>query len=492
MLFLFPLVELLAEGSANGSSPSTQFSPDYTPGLPTVDALMSSPAGQRLRSETYRIGRANVTCVVGGGALVGIVVVEDSSDFLFLGLRSAYGPVILANQRRVQKAPTDYAVFSFYRECAIHAIVSVSATSVLDAIYDSDITMVADCLAVSPTLRALEHAFPPVGITQLAIDVKKEHNSRDPIGEQEFQRCKDQRYASSVALKLHSGDKFQTKPSVVLTESAIGAPALANFGEQLLVAGWTSADKEHHLNLATSADGRSFGGKLTIADSSIDGPALAASNGKLFLGWTTTGKVHRLSIMSSTDLQSFGNKVTLQETSPFAPALAVGNGHVYLAWVGATKDQTLNVMSSTDGRNFGNKVTLKESSGAGPHITFIDGTLYLLWRGTDANHRLCLIRSSDGQHFSDKFVLADSSDYAPALLEQVGLWLGWSGRDSAHSLNLATGAEFDRLGHKQTNAHSSVAAPALSSFKNEVYLSWSSADVPSHVYVAQLEKVAGN
>jgi len=271
-----------------------------------------------------------------------------------------------------------------------------------------------------------------------------------------------------------------------LPETAIGAPALASFGDQQLVVGWTGTDSDHHLNIDTSTDGRSFGNKVTLGDTSIDGPALAAGNGRLFLGWTGTDGAHHVNVMSSTDLRSFANKVTLAETSPFAPALAFGNNRVFLAWVGTDGHDSLNVMSSSDGHSFGNKVTLSDNSDSAPGLAFIDGTLYLLWRGTDSNRSLNIMQSSDGVHFANKVTLSDSSDHAPALIKKAGLWLTWTGRDSAHSLNLMTGAQPNQLGGKLTYTDASIAGPALVDFKGAAYIGWTGTDGASHVNVAEL------
>ena len=273
---------------------------------------------------------------------------------------------------------------------------------------------------------------------------------------------------------------------VILPETAIGAPALANFGDQHLVVAWTGTDSDHHLNIDTSTDGRSFGNKVTLGDTSVDGPALAAGNGRLFFAWTGTDAQHHVNVMSSTDLHSFGNKVTLGETSFFGPALAFGNGRVFLAWTGTDSNHSLNVMYSTDGQNFTNKVTLGDNSLSAPGLAFIDGTLFLLWRGTDSNRSLNIMQSTDGVHFANKVTLGDSSDHASALVKHSGLWLTWTGRDAARSLNLMTGPQLSALGSKQTYSDTSIAAPALVDFRGETYLGWTGTDTPSHVNVAQL------
>ena len=50
----------------------------------------------------------------------------------------------------------------------------------------------------------------------------------------------------------------------VLPETAIGSPALLNIENTFLALVWTGTDTAHHLNVAYSTDGHSFGEKITI------------------------------------------------------------------------------------------------------------------------------------------------------------------------------------------------------------------------------------
>lgn len=65
-----------------------------------------------------------------------------------------------------------------------------------------------------------------------------------------------------------------------LPESAIGAPALANVNQYTapLAIAWTGTDQTHHLNVTYSNDGTTFSGKITLNETSIDGPGLAFGN----------------------------------------------------------------------------------------------------------------------------------------------------------------------------------------------------------------------
>lgn len=281
---------------------------------------------------------------------------------------------------------------------------------------------------------------------------------------------------------------------VVLPETAVGAPALADFNDSQLVVGWTGTNWNHNLNVLASPDGATFddSAKVTLEETSIDGPALAVGNGQLIIAWTGTDSAHSINIESSTDLRNFGNKTTLRETSPYGPALAFGNAQVFLAWTGTDLNHSLNVMSSTDGRTFGNQVILPESSNSAPHLAFVNGTLFLLWQGLDTN--LNILQSTDGKTFTNKVTLNESSNYAPSLSraagfrQRTGFWLVWTGRNlGGNSLNLDSGAQTNEFGGKVTYSDSSVAAPALGQFKGLAFIGWAGTTLFSPtINVAQL------
>ena len=292
-----------------------------------------------------------------------------------------------------------------------------------------------------------------------------------------------------VVYGLRPSNEPTIHSKVELPESSNAAPALADFESQHLVMAWTGTDGR--LNVMASVDGRAFGGKVTLAETGSDGPALAVGNGKLFLGWAGTDfPNHHLNVISSTDLHNFGDKVTIGETSPYAPALAFGNGRLFIAWAGTDfPKHHLNVMSSTDGRNFGNKVTLGETSGAAPSLAFIDGTLFVMWRGDGLDQTLNIMQSGDGKNFSNKVTSPESSFHAPAMLKQTQLWLTWTGRDIKQSLNLMTGVQPSALGGVETFADTSLAAPAMATFKSGVYIGWTGTDLPGrHLNVGQLQR----
>ncbi len=182
---------------------------------------------------------------------------------------------------------------------------------------------------------------------------------------------------------------------VVRPERVTEGPALANIDDTLLALAWTGTDAAHHLNVETSPDGRSFGGKVTLPETSPHAPGAAYGNGRLFLAWADSE--HRLNVTSSADQVTFANKVTLGQLSTSAPALAFGNGRLFLAWTGTDSQHRLNVMSSADGVTWQGKVTPRDTSGTGPGLAFVNGSLYLLWAGTDPDRRLNMKAATTGQ-----------------------------------------------------------------------------------------------
>ena len=274
-----------------------------------------------------------------------------------------------------------------------------------------------------------------------------------------------------------------------LTDTAIGAPALANVNDTVLAIAWTGTDSSHHLNVMGSRDEDfSFGNKVILPETSFDGPGFCFGNGRAYLAWVGTDSEHHLNVVSSPDCQHFSNKVTMADTSRFGPALAFGNGKVFIAWVGTDSGWSLNVMSSTDGVTWKDKVTLHESSDSAPSLAFANGRLYLLWQGTDHNSSINILESTDGVHFTNKVTLQDSSDFHPTLgALPAELVLAWTGRDSSHHLNTmrsTTGSH--GFGSKLVYDDTSIAAPALLMFRGKMYIAWTGTDSSHRLNVMKL------
>jgi hypothetical protein len=273
---------------------------------------------------------------------------------------------------------------------------------------------------------------------------------------------------------------------VTLPERAIEGPALANLNDTQLALAWTGDDPHHSLNVDISQDGRSFGNKVTLAETSPHGPAAAFGNGRLFLAWTGTDPGHHLNVISATENLTFSGKITLSEGSTSAPALAFGFGRLYMAWTDS--QQRLNIIASADGITWGGKVTLSgASSRSGPGLAFLNGLLYLCWAGTDANGSFTIMDSADGLRWNNQVVLTTGSDGHPALVARDELYLVWTGRAQDSRLSLlvseSTPAE---LTDRQTFDDTSIAPPAVTVFKGDIHVAWTGTDPAHSVNAASL------
>src|SRR4051794_679668 len=275
---------------------------------------------------------------------------------------------------------------------------------------------------------------------------------------------------------------------VILTETALGGPAVVNVSEAQMVLAWTGNEARRRLNVAISGDGSHFAEKVTLDDTSLDGPALAFGNGRLFLAWTGPDAGQHVNVSSSTNHTTFENKVVLNESSPFGPALSFGNGRAFLAWVGREPIQRLNLMSSTDGVNWENKTTLDEHAAAGPSLSFIDGKLYLLWVGTDPNRSLNVTESRDGITFTNKKTFPNSSEFHPALANDGQFQLLWAGHDRGQALRLMSGSTPIDVGNKQTYGDTAGAGPTLVPFKGNLYVVWTGNEELRRLNIAIVSK----
>jgi hypothetical protein len=276
---------------------------------------------------------------------------------------------------------------------------------------------------------------------------------------------------------------------VTLVETAIGSPAVANIDDRQLALAWTGNEALRRLNLAVSVDGRQFTGKMTLTDTSLEGPALTFGNGRLFLGWTGPDVGTHVNVSSSADFQTFQNKVVLNESSPFGPALASANGRIFLAWTGREALQRLNVMSSTDGVTWQNKITLNEQSAAAPALAFINGKLYLSWAGTDVNRSLNVIESVDGVTFANKHTFPNRSNFAQAFANDGAFQMMWAGMDRNQALRLMSGPAPGNVGNQQTYSDTAAAGPALVRFKGALLVLWTGNEALRRLNVATVSDV---
>lgn len=238
---------------------------------------------------------------------------------------------------------------------------------------------------------------------------------------------------------------------VTLADTSIDGPALwtSPTGSTRAVIAWTGTDSAHHLNYMTSSDGMSFTNKHIVNESSLFRPAIAAvssdPNPTVELAWTGTDSAHHLNLLSGIPGQGF-EKVTLKETTFTAPALALDGGVVYLAWVGTDANHSVNIVPILwrGGLSVGEKVTLSQfSSIARPSLTFDPNGPKLILSFTSSDNRIHFATSTDGVHWNtpSSSPLQELSDVGPAMVgypvnNMPHHFVVWRGVDSRHSLNV--------------------------------------------------------
>ncbi|HUY77255.1 MAG TPA: sialidase family protein [Ktedonobacterales bacterium] len=136
--------------------------------------------------------------------------------------------------------------------------------------------------------------------------------------------------------------------------------------------------------------------KVTLADTSIDGPALWTSSSgsvRAELAWTGTDAAHHLNVMTSSDGIHYSGKVILSDTSSLGPGVARYGADVsdntVIAWIGTDRNRTLNVWDGVPLHGYTKLTLWGENSFTSPAIaTTGGGDLYLVWAGTDSGHSL--------------------------------------------------------------------------------------------------------
>lgn len=192
-----------------------------------------------------------------------------------------------------------------------------------------------------------------------------------------------------------------------------------------------------------------------------------------------------------------GTKVTLGDTSIDGPALVrTYSPKTMLAWTGTDPDHHLNVMFSSDGLHYSDKHILPETSLWRPALAFIDSgrgdpyfTIVLAWTGTDQAHTLNLefISMPDFTVTQKLIFWGETSFTAPSVATINGdvnsdVYLAWSGNDAAHSLNIIHHTTMPGPDTKQTLwGWSSISRPNISRDPSpgstvELILSWTQPD----------------
>jgi hypothetical protein len=152
---------------------------------------------------------------------------------------------------------------------------------------------------------------------------------------------------AAITSLFAAGAVVQPAAAVVISQTTQQMPSLATFNGKLYLA-WAGTDSAHHLNVAASTNGTTFGAPSVSSNwaASDTGPAITAFNGKLYIVWAGGG--NNLNIASSSDGVNFGNQSFVSTlTSTCTPALAASATTLYLAY--CINLENVLVTSSTDG-----------------------------------------------------------------------------------------------------------------------------------------------
>lgn len=300
------------------------------------------------------------------------------------------------------------------------------------------------------------------------------------------------RVAGANVLLYYSYDLFLSN-KVTLGQTSGQSPAMASAAGRLFL-GWTGPGN-NRLSLTSSADnGQTFGGQFDSLETSDAAPDLAFHNSLLFLAWKGTGNnqlnVAQVTLAPSGTVQGFAGKVTLADTTTAGPALASHNGRLFLAWRGVGNN-LLNILSSADnGQTFGGKFTSAETSDAAPALLSFNGLLLIAWKGVGNNQlnvaQVSFNAAGSVQGFSNKVTLSDTSSAGPTLAANGGrLFLGWKGSSNSN-LNVMVSADSGQsFSGKFISAETSNNAPCLAAHNGSLFLGWSSIG-NNQIYVAEV------
>ncbi len=247
----------------------------------------------------------------------------------------------------------------------------------------------------------------------------------------------------------------------------------------------------------------SFTGKVTLQETSIDGPALASWGTTSVLGWTGTDGAGHVNVAISYDGLHFGNKRVLNETSPFRPAVTLLNqdGPFSVAWTGTDPNHSLNVLYDVYGASPLKLTLLHESSLGAPGFSHDQrgpngDVLLLAWTGTDPNHSLNILPITvQGTTFTPgtKKVLSQfSSNVGPQLAPggwrpeggSNGVALCWTSRALQPMSAGPRNPELD-FGSATTLPEASAFTPSMSILSiiqgPPVWMSWTGTDAAHHL-----------
>lgn len=233
--------------------------------------------------------------------------------------------------------------------------------------------------------------------------------------------------------------------------------------------------------------------KVTLPETSIDGPSLASLATTSVIGWTGTDAAHHLNVEISRDGLNFdrSTKLILNETSPFRPDVGLfsENTAISIAWTGTDANHSLNFLPITDsGGTFtlGTKQVLSQfSSNAGPHLVQIGpNSVALCWTSRSGQPKVAV--AGGDLRFRLAATLPEATAFAPSMLFRTsGDWIAWTGLDSAHRLNLEATTTFPSFPNPKTIlGDTAFGGPALG-INGGNQIAWTGTDPAHHLNVAK-------
>jgi hypothetical protein len=272
---------------------------------------------------------------------------------------------------------------------------------------------------------------------------------------------------------------------VTLGDTSTNGPALTTRNNNQVLLGWTGTGNLR-LNFMSSSDGLNYSNKVTLGDISSNSLALTVFQNRFVVAWIGVGN-NRLNIMQSNNGMSWANKVTLGDTSESAPSLAVLGSQLFIAWRGVGNNR-LNVMRSADGINWGGKVTLGDTTTSGPSLATLGSRLLLSWRGV-GNNQLNVMQSTNGASFTNKVTLGDTTVQKPQLsISGSRALLTWQGVGNQF-LNVLASTNGINWGSKFTSGETCIGGPVITPLGNRLVWGWTGTDT-AHRLNAMLFNVA--
>jgi hypothetical protein len=281
--------------------------------------------------------------------------------------------------------------------------------------------------------------------------------------------------------------------SVRLEEKSLVSCAVSSWRDQLYLA-WTGTD--NHLNLASSADGRTITGKQRLAETSLYAiyigwvataplsPALAVSGGRLWLAWQNGGSLY----VRDAEQHGRPHRVASGAAAGSPSLTATGPDGLAVTYRTGTLRRRAHLLTMAEDTPGGPPRTVDKTppdvavSGA-PAVCEHEGRLILAWRGTD-RHIYLLTMTADRPGAPTR--LEETHSYsAPALCShQDRLALAWTGSKS-HIYLLTMTADGPGAPMQLEARSSGLGTPALCSHQGRLILAWTGAD--SRIYLASVQ-----